>query len=71
MSNSPRWSIPISDGSPPIAIEIRANVVPPCVHVALDDYSRLLMPMEAAQLALALAEASKEAGRLAAKGRKR
>lgn len=63
----PRWEVPVDDGSPPIVITIRDQVVPPFVHVALDDYSRLLTPMESAQLGQALQDASKEAARIGTK----
>jgi len=77
-TDHPRWLIPLSDGSPPIAITIRSErVVPPCVHVdfgtASGDTQRLLTSLETVQFGMALQEASKYAGQLRAKleGRKR
>lgn len=73
-ANYPRWLIPISDGSPPIAITIRSErVVPPCVFVDMKMPTRLLTSLEACQFGMALQEASKVAGQMRAKleGRKR
>lgn len=70
----PRWLVPVSDGSPPIAITIRSErVVPPCVFVDMKMPTRLLTSLETVQLGMALVEASKYAGQLRAQleGRKR
>lgn len=74
MSSKPRleWLIPVDDGSEPIRIEIRSErVVPPCVWIDLKMPTRLLTPLEACQLGMALQDASREAGQLWAKARRR
>lgn len=62
MKPPPTWAVLIDDGSEPAHIEIREErVVPPCVWLDLKMPTRLLTPMEAAQLAQALNDAAREA----------
>lgn len=64
----PTWTVPIDDGSPPAEIEIREiRVVPACVFLKLVEPGRLLTPLEATQLGMALQEAGREAGQRAAR----
>ncbi len=60
-AKAPEWLVPLDDGSDPVRIEIRDQVVPPCVFIELRMPTRLLTPMEAAQFAHALQEASRTA----------
>lgn len=71
MTTHPQWLVPISDGSAPVKIEIRDQVVPPCVHVDLVERERLFTPMEAVQVAQAIQDASRYAAQLWVKARKR
>lgn len=56
------WFVPVDDGGDPARIEIRDRVVPPCVLLNLGSPTRLMTPVEAAQLGQAL----QDAGRVAA-----
>lgn len=64
----PTWAVPVDDGSEPAHIEIREErVSPPCVWLDLKMPTRLLTPLEATQLGMALQEAGREAGQRAAR----
>lgn len=67
MTIHPQWLVPIDDGSAPVKIEIRDQVVPPCVHVEFGAASRLLTSLEACQLGMALQEASRVAAEMRVK----
>jgi hypothetical protein len=69
MTITPEWFVPLDDGSAPPKIEIRERVVPPCVLLNLIESKRLLTPVEATQLGMALCEAAKHAAQLGQKKR--
>jgi hypothetical protein len=69
MTIMPEWFVPLDDGSAPPKIEIRERVVPPCVLLNLIESKRLLTPVEATQLGMALCEAAKHAAQLGQKKR--
>ncbi len=59
------WLVAVDDGSDPARLEIRSErVVPPCVFVDLRMATRLLTPVEAAQLGQALQDAARSAAQL-------
>lgn len=63
----PQWLVPIADDAGPARVEIASNGI---IDLSLGRAVRPLTPLEAAQLAQALQDASREAAQMATRRRR-